>query len=69
MSDFIEYICNNGYIGKMYGESSLSIIEAVSGKEVFHTGARNCNSLEDLKKLVEEYPKFLTALSRMKEVE
>ena len=67
MSDFIEYRSTNGYTGRMYGKSSLSIYETASGKEVFHTGFRKCNNLKELQKQVEEFPKFLAAISRMKE--
>lgn len=67
MSDFIEYKSNNGYTGRMYGKSSLSIYESESGEEVFHTGFRKCNNLKDLRKQVEEFPKLLNAISRMKE--
>ena len=67
MSDFIEYRSTNGYTGRMYGKSSLSIFETDSGKEVFHTGFRKCNNLKDLRKQVEEFPKFLDAISRMEE--
>ena len=69
MSDFIEYRSTNGYTGRMYGKSSLSIFETDSGKEVFHTGFRKCNNLKDLRKQVDEFPEFLDAISRMKEVE
>ena len=67
MSDSIEYESNNGYTGRMYGKSSLSIFETESGKEVFHTGFRKCNNLEELQKQVEDFPKLLDAISRMKE--
>lgn len=67
MGDFIEYKSNNGYEGRMYGESSLSIIETASGKEVFHTGFRKCNSLKEFHKQVDDFPKFLAAISRMKD--
>ena len=67
MDNFIEYRSNNGYTGRMYGKSSLSIFETASGKEVFHTGFRKCNSLGDLRKQVEEFPKLLDVISRMKE--
>lgn len=69
MSDFIEYKSNNGYTGRMYGKSSLSIFETASRKEVFHTGFRRCNNLKELRKQVEEFPKLLNAISRMKEEE
>lgn len=69
MSMTIKYRSNNGYTGRMYGESSLAIYETESGKEVFHTGFRRCNNLKELRKQVEEFPKFLDAISRMKEVE
>lgn len=67
MSDFIEYRSTNGYTGRMYGKSSLSIYETSSGKEVFHTGFRRCNNLKELRKQVDEFPKLLDAISRMKE--
>ena len=63
MSDSIEYKSNNGYTGRMYGESSLSIFETESGKEVFHTGFRNCNNLENLQELVEGFPTFMRLLN------
>ena len=69
MDNFIEYKANNGYTGRMYGKSSLSIYETASGKEVFHTGFRNCNNLKELQEQVEEFPKLLSAISIMKEVE
>lgn len=69
MNDFIEYKSTNGYTGRMYGKSSLSIFETESGKEVFHTGFRRCNNLKELLNQVEEFPKFLDAIRRMKEVE
>jgi len=69
MGNFIEYKSNNGYTGRMYGKSSLSIYETASGKEVFHTGFRNCNSLKEFHKQVDDFPKFLSAISIMKDVE
>ena len=69
MNDFIEYKSNNGYTGRVYGKSSLSIYESESGEVVFHTGFRKCNNMKELRKQVEEFPKFLNAISRMKEVE
>ena len=65
MGNFIEYKSNNGYTGRMYGKSSLSIFETKSGKEVFHTGFRNCNNLKELQEQVEEFPKLLDAISKM----
>ena len=64
MGDSIEYRSNNGYTGKMYGKSSLSIYETASRKEVFHTGFRRCNNLKELQEQVDEFPIFLDALSR-----
>ena len=66
MGNFIEYKSNNGYTGRMYGKSSLSIYETASGKEVFHTGFRNCNSLKEFHKQVDDFPKFLSTISIMK---
>jgi hypothetical protein len=68
MSDFMEYKSNNGYTGRMYGKSSLSIFDT-NGKEIFHTGFRTCNNLKDFHKQVDDFPKFLDVISRMKEVE
>ena len=66
MSDFIEYKSNNGYTGRMYGKTSLSIFETASGIEVFHTGFRRCNNLKELRKQVEEFPELLNALYRLR---
>lgn len=62
MKKEIVYTSTNGFSGRLYGESSLSIFKTDSGKEVLHTGSRNINTMEELKKEVEEFPAFLKIL-------
>lgn len=52
----------NGYSGKLYGESSMSIFK--DGKEVMHTGFRSeeIQTEEDLYKHLEDMPKFMNLL-------
>jgi len=57
----IEYTSENGYSGKLYGHSSMSIFNA-DGKEVMHTGSRKPNTFEELKEAVDTYPEFMEAL-------
>lgn len=65
MSKTIKYTSPNGYTGILYGESSMSIgIELSDGsfKESLHTGFRNINTLEELKKHVDGFPNFMNTL-------
>lgn len=62
MGEVIEYKSENGYTGKLYGKSSLSIYNSI-GREVMHTCFRRINTLEELKEEVEEFPEFLRVLS------
>ncbi len=62
MDEVIEYRSENGYTGKLYGKSSLSIYNSI-GREVMHTCFRTINTLEELKQEVEEFPEFLRVLS------
>ena len=63
MSDVIEYKSDNGYTGRMYGKSSLSIFNA-NGKEIFHTGFWKGNTLTELQKQVDEFPEFLAIIGK-----
>lgn len=60
---FVEYTSENGYSGKMYGESSFSVY-GPDGKECTHSGSRNFDTFEELKEIVDEYPEFLEMLSK-----
>ena len=59
----IKYISPNGYTGILYGESSLSIYDS-DDQNIFHTGSRNINTLEELKYLVEAFPKYRSELAK-----
>lgn len=60
----IVYESENGYTGKLYGESSMSIFDA-DGNEVMHTGSRTPNTLEELKEVVDGYPAFIEMLKKI----
>ena len=60
----IEYTSENGYSGKLYGKSSMSIFDK-DGKEVMHTGFRTPNTQEELKEVVDRFPTFIEALKRV----
>lgn len=60
----IEYTSENGYSGKLYGKSSMSIFDK-DGKEVMHTGSRTPNTLEELKEVVDRFPAFMEMLRRV----
>lgn len=64
MSDIIEYTSDNGYTGRLYGESSLIIFNP-DGTESMHTGSRNINTREELVKIVDEHPKFIEMLMKV----
>lgn len=53
----------NGFSGKLYGESSMSIFDR-DGNEVLHTGFRNAdiNSEKALYEHLETFPEFLSML-------
>ena len=68
MAEVIEYKSENGYTGKLYGKSSLSIYNSI-GREVMHTCFRTINTLEELKQEVEEFPEFLRVLSNKNDFE
>lgn len=53
----IKYTSDNGYTGILYGDSSYAVFNS-DGKEVFHTGFRNINTLEELKEQVDAFPEF-----------
>lgn len=56
-----KYTSKNGYTGVMYGKSSLVILD-INGKEVFHTGFRNCNTYEELIEQVDTFSEFRVML-------
>ena len=60
-SDSIVYTSQNGYTGILYGKSSISI-QNESGREVFHSGRRTANTLEELQIQVDEFPEFIKML-------
>ena len=47
----------NGYYGKLYGKSSLTIYWG--NKEVIHTGFRSINTAYELYELLTELPTFM----------
>lgn len=62
MGTVIEVVHPNGYSGKLYGESSMSIFK--DGKEILHTGFRS-ESICDEKSLYNHLgnmPKFMNLL-------
>lgn len=60
----IEYKSENGYSGSLFGRSSMRIYDR-NGMEVLHTGFRNINTLEELKKIVDGMPEFLEAIRKV----
>lgn len=60
----VEYKSTNGYSGRIYGESSMSIYDK-DGDEVLHTGKRSINTFDELKKCVDGYPEFEKAMDRL----
>lgn len=59
----IEYTSPNGYTGQLYGKQSYRIVDQY-GKEVFHTGYRAINTLEELKKDVDSFPAFFETIMK-----
>lgn len=57
----IEYKSENGYRGVLYGKSSMAIYDAY-GVERLHTVYRVTNTLEELKRQVDDFPEFLKTL-------
>ena len=64
MMNTIIYASKNGYIGMLYGKSSM-IIQDKDGVEVFHTGFRKANTYDELVEQVERYPDFLKLLKNL----
>lgn len=62
MSKNISYTHSNGYIGIMYGKSSL-VVQNPEGREVYHTGFRSINTLDELKKWLDDFPKLMKMLN------
>ena len=50
------YKSADGYVGKLYGDTSLSISNA-RGEIVFRTNKREVNTAGGLKKMVDEFPR------------
>ena len=61
----IECTHENGYSGKLYGTSDMSIYNK-NGVEVFHTSFRNheIQTEQDLYNELEQFPKFLSLLNK-----
>lgn len=64
----ITYESKEGYIGKLYGKSSMVIMHK-SGTPYLHTGSRTINTYEELKKEVDNYPIFLKILKKIKRID
>jgi hypothetical protein len=60
----IKYKSENGYSGRLYGKSSMSIYNP-QGEEVLHTGSRTPQTYGELKSLVDDYPDFERMLLRI----
>lgn len=52
------YQSDNGYSGKLYGRSSLTIWNS-NGEECLHTASRRINTIEELKVLVDHFADFV----------
>lgn len=64
MDKTIKYTSPNGYTGVMGGVSSMAVYDK-NGKEVFHTGFRNIDTEEELKKYVDGFPEFREMLFKL----
>lgn len=51
----------NGYLGVLYGESSMSIYDK-DGHEVLHTSSRTPQTEQDLYQILDGMPELLKAL-------
>lgn len=60
-AEVVEITHENGYSGKLYGKSSMSIFK--DGKEVLHTGFRGINTAEELHEMLEGMPQFMEMLN------
>lgn len=59
----IEVTHRNGYSGKLYGKTSMSIFK--DGEEVMHTGRRTVNTEDGLRILLGEMPHLLAILNEV----
>lgn len=57
MNKNITYTSDKGYIGTLYGTSSLSVRNS-DGEELFHTGSRNIHTFSELVAFVNSFPDF-----------
>ena len=55
----------NGYMGVLYGKSSMSIYDK-DGHECLHTGSRTPNTEEELYEVLGNMPKFEQMVADMK---
>lgn len=62
--EIIEVTHENGYSGKLYGKSSMSIFH--DGKEVLHTGFRAINTETELYEQLSKMPQFMEMLGRVR---
>ena len=60
-AEVIDVKHENGYSGKLYGKSSMSIFK--DGKEVLHTGTRAINTETELYEQLSEMPQFMEMLN------
>lgn len=61
MSGVVEYTHPNGYLARLYGKSSMTVM--LDGKEVSHTNFRAANTKEEVMELLEIYPSIMQALA------
>ena len=51
----VEYTSQDGFKGVLYGEHSMAIFDK-TGKQIFHTGFRAIDTLDELKEFVDNMP-------------
>lgn len=54
----------NGYMGILYGKSSMSIYDK-DGHECLHTGSRNLQTESELYELLEDLPRNMEMLAKI----
>ena len=65
MSKTIKYKSENGYVGYLYGNSHLRVIDAFNN-DVINISHRNCNTYAELKELVDRIPDFIDTLKSVR---
>jgi hypothetical protein len=53
-----------GYTARLYGTSSMSICDG-TGKEILHTSSRDCNTEEEVMKVLEIFDETMESLMKM----